>query len=403
MKSVLVDFYNLHLRPSFIEEPTTEQLRNGQIFTTPDEDERRRIISFFEIYASNVLRKLTSEAKRQIRDFEAKIYESQKEDVLQVILENKKVFVDNYTTLEGYDTRNEISWFESHHFHLFAGEYQYFKDLIDKLINGSITVGDLKALEVRRNEYIVETLNMEVMMGDYEDLRVEFGFEVERNSQHFDLGIYFGELFQSIYDEAISVLKGDLPVQKCKRNDCNNILLKSGNRKYCSKECSREAKRENDRQRGSNNRDTARNHQMLCDLIELWLKLSGNDEWLKEVKCYTGTEVSMLKNQLKGEGKRISARKLKEALEYLLTDMQEIPVERLKKYLTDRERNYISKYANGKIPFLGDNVSASSLAGLLKEVEDKLKKEKGIDMNPEKLTKSGKKKKWYTYQFMIKR
>jgi len=58
-ESVLVDFYNLQLQSGFIEEPTTEQLLNGQILIFPDEDERRRIISFFESYASNVLRKLT--------------------------------------------------------------------------------------------------------------------------------------------------------------------------------------------------------------------------------------------------------------------------------------------------------------------------------------------------------
>jgi len=124
-KSVLVDFYNLQLQSGFIEEPTTEQLLNGQIFIFPDENERRRIIEFFETHAPQALKKLPPERKQQISDFFNWLFGEYPgrlflDDFLQIIKDNRELYIDAYTTLDGYEARNGHSWFDGTSFHSFC-------------------------------------------------------------------------------------------------------------------------------------------------------------------------------------------------------------------------------------------------------------------------------------------
>lgn len=164
---------------------------------------------------------------------------------------------------------------------------------------------------------------------EYEEILTVAKPEIDWEEVHkFFLGM--------VCTEFIKVLKGEVEIQRCKRNDCNNIFLKSGKREYCSDECSYEAKLENDRE--AVRQEAAKVYKTLCDLIDKWLKQDSRE---------------------------ITATELKEELK---------------------------KIAKGSyIPFLG-GVTAKSLGRLLPQVEEKLK-EKGI------LIEIKKRKKGYLYRF----
>lgn len=305
MKSVLVDFYNL-------------SLKNAEL-KSPNENERKEIIEFFKTHAPQVIEKLTDQRKQQIRDFESR-FESiiyNPEESLQALLDNKVLYIDSRKTLDGYEARHGISWFDSRDFHGFIEGYHYIKDLIDSYIRGDwkvlkdedigdpyyayhmrpyieelidkgyITISEWKISKVkaRRVSMYTPDREMEIIIKQYRaeiDKIQELELPKElrpRGSDFRSSQIYFGELFPSIYDEAISVLEGKLPIQRCGRNNCNNIFLKSGkgsgNRKYCS-ECSTiKTYRKN---RNEYNKEKAQKvHRTLCDLIDKWLNKLKRD------------------------------------------------------------------------------------------------------------------------------
>ena len=334
MKSVLVDFYNLQLQSDWVEtEPRYNIEESDELvskrFIPPDKEKWQQIIEFFEIHvieffeihAPNIVRKLTAERKKQIRNFDSQLNRfvdisnsgflpeerfQALEGMFQASLDNETLYADGYTTLEGYEARYGISWFDSIEFHGFIKEYRYIKDLIDSYIigdwnvlkdeefdeyfgedpynafhiypyiqelidKGYIIVSDLKIskLKEKGNMHSNETLDM--IIKRYR-MRIDSSSSVFHLGSFFHLGIYFGELFPTIYEEAILVLKGDSQIQRCQRDGCNNITWKRWNREYCDT-CRHIVKNE-----GSNKSKKAaakRIHIQLCGLIDKWLPQKG--------------------------------------------------------------------------------------------------------------------------------
>ena len=146
------------------------------------------------------------------------------------------------------------------------------------------------------------------------------------------------------------MLQGELDIQRCKLTECNNITLEKS---YCSEKC---RKTDNKRQKAK------KIHQILCDLIYQWMKLSKDDEWLKPPK----------------DG--ITALELKAKFE-----------EVVKEYLVKLEDGWIyikdsEKYKKNmtEIPFLGTR-NAQNLSGYLRapQVQDMLH-EIGISIEKER-------------------
>ena len=133
-------------------------------------------------------------------------------------------------------------------------------------------------------------------------------------------------ILERAYREIIDLIRTKtVHFGKCKRNGCNNIFLKSRRRKYCSDECSYEAKLENDRETARENATPI--HQALCDLIELWLRLSKDNEELKQ------------------EGKWITASELKEDLLYVAGTEGSYKLNNTEKtFLNGTTANSIGKY-----------------------------------------------------------
>lgn len=278
MKSALVDFHNLDLRTDL------------GINNTLNKAERKEIIKFFKTYVPNVVKKLTAERKKQIRDFEFRLSrlmemfnpEYNPEEMVQALLDNKALSADGHTTLDGYEARHGVSWFDSIHFHRFIMEYRYIKDWIDCYITGEwnepkdkdiedilaidpyegfhilpylkdlidrgrITIGDWKIFQLkeRKNWYWRnETVDMELIIKRYKG---KFDSWEKYSSLFYYLGICFGELFPSIYDDAISLLERNLPIQRCNAyptpqypEGCKKIFFpnKKGRKKeFCSDTC----------------------------------------------------------------------------------------------------------------------------------------------------------------------
>ncbi len=334
-ESVLADFYNLHLKlkkqrvPKPLEEALTEE-KMLEILARPDEDEQQKIRKFFKTYVPNAVRKLTAERKQQIQElfcydkFEEleekidKAWQNDEQEEGRSLFDYKRnIFVDASTTLEGYETIYGVSWFDDSRFKLFAEEYQHIRWSIKIYLDSDQKNAGRDWLKSRINIY------------------------TQNPNKAWQFGIYLGGIFPLIHKEAMSVLKGELQVQRCQQNGCNNIFLKSRRRKYCS-ECSYKAKLERDRE--GVRQEAAKVYKTLCNLIDKWLK--------QDSEGITATE-------LKEELKKIA------------------------------KESY--KPGSIEIPFLG-GVTAKSLGRLLPQVEEKLK-EKGI------LIEIKKRKKGYLYRF----
>lgn len=269
MNSVLVDFYNLHLRSDL------------GINNPPNEEERQRIITFFGTYAPNVVRKLTDQRKQQIQDFfccdltekmaKEVLQNKDQEDINSLVLEcninliNKEKLVkttqlfDAFTTLEGYEVRNRISWFESYGFENFAVEYHRIKELIDKHLDDDkcVPTADRDWLQSRINMYLNADLDyrMIVYLEDYLALNSQDNLKAFFNkhlTKILQFGLHLREIFPSIHKKAMSVLKKELTLRYCnaqktqKSSACKNIFMpqaKGKKQQYCSKKCANRARR----------------------------------------------------------------------------------------------------------------------------------------------------------------
>lgn len=370
MNSVLVDFYNLH-----------SQIKRLKETHIPMNEDERELLRFFENYAPHVVSKMTPEETRQIITshilpiFSELLYitlpYSDDEESLQKVMAiiNDEEFIQKvmpktdlnsplshaltlfFTTLEGYKVIKRISWFESDDFDCFAEEHQHIKLLMDKYLDdGYFTLTGFDWLKSRMNRmgtYWMSELFVQRARGNYKNLRIAAEdkevlnrqFRYLKSNNPFEFGISFGELFPKIYDEAISVLKGELDIQRCKLTECNNITLEKS---YCSEKC---YKRDVKRQKAK------KIHEILYDLICQWLKLSKDEEWFKPEDGITASQ-------------------LKEHLEFLVKE--HLKPEDGWRYI-EVEKKYMKNLT--KIPFLGTS-NAGSLSGYLRapQVHTMLKK-----------------------------
>ena len=341
-KSVLVDFYNLHLRSDL------------GINNPPNEKERQQIRTFFENHAPNVVRKLTDQRKQQIRDYFCY-------DKIEVV--EAEVVVDGFNTLQGYEAMG-VSWFDTTYFQRFAAEYHHIKELIDKYLDDDkgVANADIDWLESRINMHLDADLNYSDAIYHRDmgfDSQVVSGLLKHFHNENFNEISKFGIPlpFPSIYKEAMSMLKGELDIQRCQWTECNNILFKTGRRLTCSTKCAKKVKLENDRERARLEAEPI--HQALCYLVDKWLNLSEDDKWLNK--------------WLKGEGEWIEAKELKTNL----------------LHVADIEGSY--KLRNTETPFLG-GTTANNLGKYLPQVKGNLQ-EMGISVEIKK-RKSG-----YLYRF----
>ncbi|MEK7398716.1 MAG: hypothetical protein AAB116_17425, partial [Candidatus Poribacteria bacterium] len=295
MNSVLVDFYNLDSQikrlketpkssPAYPEtlEELEEEWSGVKKTHIPMNEDERELLRFFENYVPHVVSKLTLEEIRQIitffyhapigvallhsddeESFQKVIARITDEEFIQKVM--AKIDVNSplsyaltlfCTTLEGYEVSKRISWFESDDFDCFAEEHQHIKLLIDKyLADGYFTLADLDWLESRINRmgtYWMAELIVQRARGNYQNLRItaEDKEILNRFVKASDkLGISFGKLFPSIYNEAISVLEGKMVIDRCiarpttRRPACRNIVALYGKQgpepQFCSDRCRR--------------------------------------------------------------------------------------------------------------------------------------------------------------------
>ena len=312
-KKVLVDFYNLPLLSGWEELSDifgTITLKDVSSMT-PYKKTQQHIFKFFKTHAPQVVKKLTAERKQQIRDFKSRLNrlmdksnpEYNLEQMVQALLDNKELYIDSHTTLDGYEAIHGISWFDSNDWSKFVDEYiyitncinsyirgdwnvlehwdfdeypynayesfsirPYIQDLIDK---GYITASEWKISNVQdRKRWHGGKHDVEKIIREYkEKIDADWSYD-----SLFPRGIYFGELFPTIYDEAISVIEGDSQIQRCQRDGCNNIILKRWNREYCDP-CRPIAK--NEVSKKSKRKKAELIHTPLCVLIDKWLPPKG--------------------------------------------------------------------------------------------------------------------------------
>lgn len=365
MSSVLVDFYNLDLQPN-------------------------QIIEFFETHAPNIVRQLTEERKRQIQDFDSEFKSNLDGDI---ILNNKSLFMDSMTTLQGYEALSGISWFSSKYFLNFACVYGSIKDLlIDKYLDDCITSADRNWLESRINMYTdaakaeKEVRNKTYIDNDPQDMvksarLFSDKFEKIRQCPRDLVGIYF-----SIYKEAMSLLEGELDIDKCKI--CKNLFKPNrNNHTYCSPECRQAV---DSRNKG---KQSDKIHQELCELIDEWLGPKQESDWVDTL----GLAGDLSKEFSIGFGYQndLDRKNISEGLQWQfkdngisLSDNATISIrdESSRWLITDKNKTYIIKKEKGGLniirkTFLLDKISPSKSLGSYfnqPKFEHKLEEEKKI-------------------------
>jgi hypothetical protein len=347
-RPAFIDLYNLHLQAGIVyKEVPKDILRNedepvyakiGDVYypippeelTPPGECQDWESLTLY----TKEIKMPTEEEKQRIINF----------------FKNHAPHVTKYLTF--YEQENGIPWFENNDDFLpFMNEYQNIQKLVDGYLEDSIEPNLISWLKERiqeskqtlhfkkvESQEFVNPMEIEEQTISLKKYQILYEGSTTSGSR-FGLGL--GVLFFQIYTTLARMLEGEVKIDKCKRNDCNNIFLKSGKRKYC-RECSSKAKLENDRKEVR--KEAAKVYKTLCDWIDKWLK--------QDSRGITATE-------LKEELKKIA------------------------------EGSY--KPGSIETQFLG-GITAKSLGRLLPQVEEKLK-EKGI------LIEIKKRKKGYLYRF----
>lgn len=258
MKSVLVDFYNLHLSELPSEKEKILETLVSLKYTT---NELRRIWWFLQAHTPLNTRKITKKVQEKAREF----LESVSIDLPNILenVETKEIPLvrKDYETYENEEIYAFLNNIASHNYSEFRELYHHIKTLIDEFLDGYIAVDSLEWLERRKRDY---SIGRAIVKKDYSEL-----YSIESLSKmgksrisrddytiawlppHYrsqvtidEMRLALSNLFHQIYDDTISVLKGRLEIQRCaaeatpKMPACQNLFIPQ--RKvalYCSTRC----------------------------------------------------------------------------------------------------------------------------------------------------------------------
>lgn len=279
-KSVLVDFYNLHLKsewivekprktdlpPDFVPKTLDELLEmpeyqvQSRKLIPPDEKEQQRIIEFFKIHVPNVVKPLTEKEKQKVREFSERFNNWCKEQpetkkLTQELQTHMKELIDR-NTLDGYQEETGTPWFLGDEFGAFVVKHRHIKSLIDGYLDGYIAVDSLIQLEKWMNNHHLITfiykkdlseIHLPEMLARENKLQMSLDEYFLRWSLKEKSGIgkiTLGDLFHQICTEMKMVLMGGMEIKRCaagatsKTPACQNIFIpQRENAEYCSKRC----------------------------------------------------------------------------------------------------------------------------------------------------------------------
>jgi hypothetical protein len=221
--NIIIDFHNLNLN--------TSQLNHIKDWKTPEED-RPKILEFFEKHAPEVLKYQTAE------EIENVLKEKTITDGLEIL-----------GTLGMYERQWKASWFETPNSYLFYGDYKLIRKVIDdylserklskgawariialgKAINPSLLIGNIETKEV---------FSFENFPFDEIDLNQYTPLKARSVSGKWDLVV--GQLIGSLYNELFELLIGKLKLNRCAADDCEKIFSPTPRGKeqlFCSERC----------------------------------------------------------------------------------------------------------------------------------------------------------------------
>lgn len=177
---------------------------------------------------------------------------------------------------------SDVDWWETD-YPSFLEEYFHIRSFLDSYLEGKFKINNRAWLDrVSTNFAYIFTIEFDkkhvapLAVLDTPDPsreidinRVKMNLWVDYSKRTANAGI-----LERAYREIIDLIRTKtVHFGKCKRNGCNNIFLKSGNRKYCDT-CKTPAKREVDKQ--TKRRKAELNHIRLSALIDKWLPEKGD-------------------------------------------------------------------------------------------------------------------------------
>ena len=270
-----IDFYNLHLASGYAR---NSELQENSVY--PDEEEQQKLIDFFSKHESCLKhgKEITGcmnakEAYQQSRgeflsqvmdDIKGSLGEYELRKILKAVNPEDPVgFLESNDFLECAEEQR-FSWFRNNDFLDFTREYHNAMWLVDSYIERSIPKSCLHWLSEGIGKYKRE-LSLEYLpMGmpvslDHLDV-FEKADSIDADNYYFTLertfdrgklqyGIRLYRIMFLIYRDLVAMLAEKMPIQHCafeggKRTPrCNNVLVASNSRKYCSKKCYDRARR----------------------------------------------------------------------------------------------------------------------------------------------------------------
>ena len=227
MESILVDFYNLELDlADFIE-------KNWEPGWRVPKEERPKILEFFGKHAPKVLKYQTAEEIKALP---------------------KPIDVLEYSgTLGAYEESHKISWFDSGDAEQFYWDYLRIRKIVNGYFIGKIPTGHLVIWEkdfangttptlLLANNETKEAISLQNFSDSEIDLAKYIGVRGQRLRGRWDLAT--SKVGVGLYDELVSLLEGEMKIQRCAAGDCNGIFTptpQGKEQRYCSSQCRKRA------------------------------------------------------------------------------------------------------------------------------------------------------------------
>jgi hypothetical protein len=258
MRSILVDFYNLHLS----ELPSEKEKILGNLvslkYTT---NELRRIWWFLQAHTPLNIREITKKEKEKAPQFLEGVSIDLSNIRKNVETKELPLVRKDYLTYENEEIYALLNKIAIHNYSEFGELYHHIKKLIDEFLDGYIAVDSLEWLERRKKDY---SIGRAIVKKDYSELYPieslsKMGKErISRDEYiiawlppHYRSQVTMDEMrlalsnsFHQIYDDTISALQGRLTIQRCeagktpKMEACQNIFIpQRKSAKYCSDSC----------------------------------------------------------------------------------------------------------------------------------------------------------------------